>query len=114
MPSRTLRFNLKLVYTSKTWELDVDSEMTVSNFIIWINESHHIRHSVFNIHDYYFLEIVECGNVANGDAELAPPIEPTHETIGEKFNPKTTAFYIRPVNQITQQFIRSNDYSIEP
>lgn len=114
MSSRTIRFNFKLVYTSKTWELDVNSEMSLIDFNRWLTESHRIRHSLFNINDHYILEIVACGNNINGDAELAPAIEPTHETVGEKFNPRNTAFYIRPIDPITQEFIQKDDYSVAP
>ena len=113
MPNRMLRFNFKLVYTSKTCELDVNSEMNLGEFITWINEDEQIR-QLFNIHEHYDLQIVACGNKVNGDAELAPPIDAAYETIGEKFNPKTTAFYIRPVDPITEEFIRRDDYSIKP
>jgi hypothetical protein len=36
------------------------------------------------------------------------------ETVGGKFDPNTTSFYLRPVNPITEEFIRRDDYSVAP
>lgn len=112
--SRTLQFNFKLVYTSNTWELNFDREMTTAEFITHINNDTNLR-QLFNIHDQYHIDIVQSGNLINIQPELAPPILASFtETIGEKFNPRTTSFYLRPVHPITEEFIRRYDYSDSP
>jgi len=111
--SRTLRFTFKLVFTANVWQLDIDSSMTTADLITWINEPE--MRSIFNIHDHYHIDIVQTGNLRYGQAELAPPIMVSFtETVGEKFNPQTTTFYLRPVHPITEEFIRRHDYSIAP
>jgi hypothetical protein len=111
--SRTLRFTFKLVFTANVWQLDIDSSMTTADLITWINEPE--MRSIFNIHDHYHIDIVQTGNLRYGQAELAPPIMVSFtETVGEKFNPQTTTFYLRPVHPITEEFIRRDDYSIAP
>ncbi len=111
--SRTLRFTFKLVFTANVWQLDIDSSMTTADLITWINDPE--MRSIFNIHDHYHIDIVQTGNLRYGQAELAPPIMVSFtETVGEKFNPQTTTFYLRPVHPITEEFIRRDDYSIAP
>jgi hypothetical protein len=111
MSNPTLRFYFKLVYTTKTWELDIDSSMKIIDFIEYVNKNSGLR-PLFNIHEQYYIEIVKADTNINGDSEMGPAIENTNITIGEKFNPRFDAFYIRPVISSTREFIRSNDYSI--
>jgi len=106
-----MRFYFKVVYTSITKELDIDRSMSVSDFILNMNET---WRSYFNIHEHYHIQIVATGNKINGDCELAPPIEATYETVGERFNSRNVAFYLRPVHPITEEFIRRDDYSVAP
>ncbi len=114
MSNQTLRFYFKLVYTSKTWELDIDSSMKIVDFIQYVNKNSGLR-PLFNIHEQYYIEIVKTNSNTNGDSEMGPEIENSNYiTIGEKFNPRFDAFYIRPVISSTREFIRSNDYSIMP
>ena len=56
---------------------------------------------------------METGNNVNGDSELAPALEPSEETLREKYGNilGNTSFYIRPVRMNTRQFERRNDYS---
>ena len=111
--SRTLRFTFKLVYTTNVWHLDIDSSMTTVDLITWINEPE--MRQLFNIHEHYHLDIVKTGNFTHGHAELAPSIMVSFsETVGEKYHPDTTAFYLRPVHPITEEFIRRDDYSVAP
>jgi hypothetical protein len=111
--SRTLRFTFKLVFTTNVWQLDIDSSMTTADLITWINEPE--MRQLFNIHDRYHIDIVQTGNLRYRQAELAPPIMVSFsETVGEKYDPQTTSFYLRPVHPITEEFIRRDDYSIAP
>jgi hypothetical protein len=111
--SGTLRFTFKLVFTSNVWQLDIDSSMTTADLITWINEPE--MRQLFNIHEHYHIDIVRAGNFTYGHAELAPSIMVSFsETVGEKFNPETTSFYLRPVHPITEEFFRRHDYSVAP
>ena len=110
----TLRFTFKLVFTPNVWHLDIDSSMTTAEFITYINEDTNLR-QLFNIHEHYHIDIVKAGNKTCGYAELAPSIVVSiSETVGGKFDPNTTSFYLRPVNPITEEFIRRDDYSVAP
>ncbi len=112
--SRTLRFDFKLVFTSHVWSLDIEESMNTADFITYINNDTNLR-QLFNIHEHYHIDIVKAGSVAYRQPELAPPILASFiETVGEKFNPRTTSFYLRPVHPITEEFIRRDDYSVAP
>lgn len=111
--SQTLRFTFKLVFTSNVWELDIDSSMSTADFITWINTPE--MFTMFNINEHYHIDIVQSGNYNYGQPELAPSIMASFtETVDEKFHPRNTSFYLRPVHPITEEFIRRNDYSIAP
>lgn len=113
MSTRTLRFYFKIVYTAHTWNLDINSDMCTADFVNWINSDD--CHMLFNIHHQYHIQVVEAGNNCNGDSELAPPIMVSlRDTIAERFNPRVTSFYLRPVHPITEEFIIKDDYSIAP
>ena len=113
MSSRTLRFYFKLVYTSHTWNLDVNSDMSSADFITWINKPE--MHVLFNIHEQYHIQVVETNSSPNGYPEMGNPIMVSFsDTIAQRFNPRTNAFYLRPVHPITEEFIRRDDYSIAP
>lgn len=110
--SQSLRFTFKLVFTSNVWELDVDRSMSTADFITWINSPEML--TTFNINNQYHIDVVQAGNYNYRQPELAPSILASFtETVGEKFNPQTTSFYLRPVHPITE-FFRRNDYSIAP
>jgi hypothetical protein len=113
MSSRTLRFYFKIVYTANTWELDVNANTRIADFIAWINTPE--GHELFNIHEQYHIQVVDTNSVTSGNAEMAPSIIPSFsDTIGERFNPRNNAFYLRPVHPITEEFIRRDDYSTAP
>ena len=112
MSSRTLRFYFKLVYSSNTWELDINSEMSTADFVIWINK--HEMRALFNIHEQYHIQVIKT-STSEMPAELGPPIMVSYsDTFGQRFNPKFTSFYLRPVHPITEEFIRRDDYSVAP
>ena len=113
MSTRTLRFYFKIVYTSHAWNLDINSNMSTADFVNWINSDD--CHILFNIHDKYHIQVVETNITSNGDAEMGQPIMVSDsDTIAERFNPRGTSFYLRPVHPVTEEFIRRDDYSIAP
>ena len=104
----------KIPYTEFTHHISFNSSLTITEFIELV-DSNYIR-EYFNIHENYNVEVVEAGQNVNGDAELAPALEPSKETLREKYgnNYNYIAFYIRPVFGPNRRFIQSNDYSINP
>lgn len=106
-----MKFYFKVVYTNIAKELDVDGFLTITDFIIKINEE---LRSHFNIHPFYAIEVVLGGNLFYGDPEMAPAITSSGELVQEKFANKHIMFYLRPVNPITEEFIRQSDYSRLP
>ena len=105
-----MRFQFKIVYTSKVFNASIYKHMSVTDLIDFVNQEYR---EIFNIHTHYSIQIVEVGNNINGDAELAHPVEASQLTIGERFQDYTT-LYIRPVHSITEEFIRRDDYSVQP
>jgi hypothetical protein len=113
MTIQPLRFYFKLVYTSNTWYLDINGQMSTIDFVNWVNSDD--CHILFNIHDQYHIQVVETNTNPNGDAEMGPPIMVSFtDTIAQRFNPRVTSFYLRPVHQVTSEFIRRDDYSVAP
>jgi len=106
------QFYCKIPYTEFTHHISFNSSLTITQFIELV-DSNFIR-EYFNIHDDYGVEVVEVGNNVNGHAELAPALQPSEETLREKYgnNYDYVAFYIRPVVGPNRQFVRLNDYSI--
>ena len=114
---RNINVYCKICYTDITKEYSVQENITISDFLEFANTT--IKPSL-NINDSYDIDIVNVGNLVNGDAELAPPIEPRYDqTLGERYRDiinsyKTISFYVRPVHPITREFIRRENYSIQP
>lgn len=111
MTDSTLIFYVKIVYTNISRYIEVNSSMTVMDFIANINT---VWRSQFNIHHFYNIQVVATGNRSNGDGELAPRILPSIETMGNTFDDKTTAFYLRPVHPTTGEFERRESYQFSP
>ena len=112
MTIQPLRFYFKIVYTSNTWYLDINGQMSTTDFVNWINGPN--MRSLFNIHEQYHIEVVSTNTNVHGDSEMGPAIAvSTVDTIEQRFNPRVTSFYLRPVHQVTQEFIRRDDYSSE-
>jgi len=87
--------------------------MCTADFVNWINSDD--CHRLFNIHDQYHIQVVETNSNRNGDAEMGNPIMVSFsDTIAQRFNSRNTAFYLRPVHPITEEFIRRDNYSIAP
>ena len=114
MAARTLCFAFKLVYTNIVHYRDVEARITTSEFLRTINEDNALR-ELFNINEYYHIDIVVCGNYSQGQPELAQAILPSlTEIVEDKFHPDNTSFYLRPVHPITENFTRMNNYSVLP
>jgi hypothetical protein len=102
----------KIPFTEVTGTFRVQSNMTITQFLEYANAD--IRNNL-NIHSYYAIEVVQTGKPG---VELAEAIEPTHEqTLEERYGNiynagNLVAFYIRPVNPVTREFIRRVDYSL--
>jgi len=92
---RTLQFYFKVVYTTNSQLLNIDGSMTMTDLIIYLNKP--CMKNMFNINECAQVEIVVAGNTIYGDAEYAPKIEDSDETMSDNFNPQTTSFYIRPI-----------------
>lgn len=109
------QFYCKIPYTNITNFISVNSSMTITDFINFINNK---KTDYFNIHENYIVEIVESGNNINGDAELGPALESSDMTLEEKYGNNNkwnyTAFYIRPIDRETSEFNIVNDYSTNP
>jgi hypothetical protein len=91
-------FTFKLVYTTNSKEYSFDPSISVTEFCIDVRTKAIVD---FNLLD---VEIVECGqydNVNGRDPELAPAIQYSATRIEHLYNPKTTAFYIRPITRVT-------------
>ena len=91
------RFYFKMVYTSQTIYYDINLDMSITEFINYVENK--IRADLI-IDNNYDIEIIEAGqfdNINGRDAELAPALEPSDLTLLEKYenNYKQTAFYIR-------------------
>lgn len=108
------KFDFKIVYTTLVSHLSFDLSLTVRQFINCMNSEY--MKEYLNIHNGYSIEIVEAGIQTNGDSELASALQPSEETLREKYGNTlgNIAFYIRPVRMNVSQFERRNDYSIDP
>jgi hypothetical protein len=107
-------FYFKVPYTEIATNIDILKEITLKNFIDEFNTNHF--KSIFMIHENYYVELVECGNNINGDAELAPALEPSELTLEEIYETRhnKVAFYVRPVIRETRQFTRRINYLTYP
>ena len=103
-------FYFKIPYTDITYNIDVNSNIKVREFIHLFNG--YYMKKCFNIHKFYYVEIVESGNNINGDGELAPALEVSEKTLKDLYcnNYNNVSFYVRPT--VCGKFIKSNDYSV--
>ena len=98
-------FFFKLAYSNQIKKYIVNPLWSINEFITYIKESVYLD---FNIDPDSNVEIVESGqynNINGRDPELAPPIDPSHITIQEKYgnNYRNVAFYIRNKNTQTSR-----------
>lgn len=104
----------KIAYSKINDIFNVPKNLTISNFINYANST--IRNR-FHIHSRYDIEVIEIGDhTYNCPNELIPKMEENHnQTMYEKYGHlynrnRLMAFYIRPVNPVTREFIRRENY----
>jgi hypothetical protein len=93
------QFYFKLAYTCETKIYSINPNISIKNFI------HDIKHKAridFHIEDYEDIEIVEAGqpnNINGRDAEKAPAIEHSDESVYQRYGTRhnNIAFYIRKI-----------------
>lgn len=113
MNARTMALYCKVPYTNIYNTFYVQSNMTITEFLEYANINIKTQ---LEISREYDVEVVQTGNNINGDAELAPAIEPSYDvTLEDKFGEfyntyKIISFYIRPVHPITREFIWLIEY----
>jgi hypothetical protein len=95
-------FNFKLVYTNQIQKYNVNSNITVKNFIKQVKAR--VKND-FNLRAYEDVEIVEAGNPDNingHDAELAPALVPSNTRIREIYGCRyeRTSFYLRKIQDV--------------
>ena len=90
-----LTYTFKRAYTTESKVYSFEPGMTIADFIDAVVSRAKIDFGMSNV------EVVESGQYdnANGrDPELAPAVQSsTQITVGETYNPQTTAFYIRGI-----------------
>jgi len=90
-------FYFKIVYTDRYTDVSVSKNLTINKFIETITP---ILKNNLEIPMETNIEIVEAGqyhNINGRDAELAPPLEPSEQTLEQIYGNRhsKTAFYIR-------------------
>lgn len=97
----------KIPYTEVTSVNMIKKSLTTSEFVEYVNTD--VRNTL-NINSKYYIEVVD---ISKPSGELAEPIEPRNdETLLQRYGDvnKSIAFYIRPVDRITREFIRRLNY----
>ena len=102
MPKNNVRFLFRFAYWHHKIEYDFQEDTTISEMIAFIQKRAYtdFEHFKLDPHEYPYIKIVEMGqyNNPNGyDQELAPAMEPSDQTIKERYNGKydQTGFFIR-------------------
>ena len=106
--SDTFQMYFKIPFTEITTKQRVPCNITTSDFKLYVNT--YIR-AILNINAQYYIEVVPIGKP---EGELAPFMETRDfETLSQLYNSVNTliGFYIRPVNPITREFIRFDNYN---
>jgi len=109
--SREMNVYCKIVYTEITTVISINSDMSIIEFLEYVKN---YAKNNMNINSNYDIELVNMGQP--GD-ELARQIEPIlNQTIQDvyrtNYNNDQIGIYIRPINNISREFVRRNDYSI--
>lgn len=103
--SNQYEFYFKVVYTCETATYLFNPEITISKFIILATRKARTDFLFNSNNQNVEIEIVETGqhdNINGHDAEQAPALEPSDETLEERFGSRhiLPSFYIRiiPIN----------------
>jgi hypothetical protein len=94
------RFTFKFAYGTETKNYIVNSNWSMSDFLFQIKSDIYYDYDI--IQNEYNIEIIEAGqydNINGRDAELAPKIEPSNQTVFDLygFRYKYVSFYIKIV-----------------
>jgi len=106
--SNIIKVYFKIPFSEITTICEIEDSLTISKFINYVNVE--VRDKL-NINERWYIEVVEAGNI-NG--ELALCMDPSDETLLQRYNNRSKAFlayYARPVNPITREFVRNINYS---
>lgn len=104
----TINVYFKIPFGEQTTTCVVNNSLTTLEFMDYVNIE--VRNKL-NINSRYDIEIVEAGKTND---ELASRIEPRNdETLLQRYGEtkKIMAYYARPVNPITREFVRQVNYS---
>jgi len=106
--SNTIGVYFKIPYTEITTLLRIPISLTIRQFLEYVDTN--LPRINLNIHPRYRIQVVETGKPGG---ELAVEMEPRDDqTLLERYgNNNIIAFYVRPINPITREFIRSDNYT---
>ena len=98
--SNQYEFYFKVVYTCETATYIFNPEITISKFIILATRKARADFLFNGNNQNVEIEIIEtgqCDNINGTDAEQAPALEPSDETLEERFGSRhiLPSFYIR-------------------
>lgn len=106
--SNIISVYFKIPYTEITTLLRIPNNLTIRQFLEYVDND--LPRINLNIHQRYSIQVVETGKPGG---ELAVEMEPRDDqTLLQRYgNNNSIAFYVRPVEPSTRQFIRSDIYS---
>ena len=106
MTSINVKIQFKFAYTHHTRDYDFSEDTTIRDLIAFIQKRAYTDFVFFKLDpiEYPCITIVEAGqynNVNGYDPELAPAIQPSDETLKERYNGKyqRVGFFIRYSNK---------------
>jgi hypothetical protein len=102
MPNNNVRFLFRFAYWHHKMEYEFPEDTTINEMIAFIQKRAYTDFEHFKLDpiEYPYIKIVEMGqynNVNGYDQELAPAMEPSDQTIKERYNGKydQIGFFIR-------------------
>lgn len=109
--SRIMEFYCKIPFTENTCKINVNSNLTIVEFLEYVDS---IIKNNLNINSKYDIILVEMGQPRD---ELDRPIEPSYDqTLERRYGTiynmgMSVGFYVRPINPITRDYIRRENYN---
>ena len=106
--SNTMEFYFKIPFTEITTTCNINSSLTISQFLEYVNK---VVRGRLNINSKYYIEVVDVGHSSK---ELAQCIVfRDEETLADRYDNinQPIACYVRPVDPITREFTRRNNFS---
>ena len=98
----------KIPFTEIAHTFVIQDNLTIREFLEFTNA---YLHNKLNINSKYDIELVVVGQPLK---EFATPVESRdNQTLREEFSniSNMIAFYARPINPTTREFVRQDDYS---